>query len=855
MKRLCCSSLFFILLFGASLFASLHDKSAIIYLGEKISYPMVGIHDYIIVDPDKTDVYTHGFDLYKKKMYAQITITRNSTPKQLLEQIQNLQTKGFSNFYIKASKKTDVQTTSLLNTLSSRSGFQNMHILLHPSSSLDLSQVANTFEGLVLYNALKSSYLEQTVAKLKHYCDTIIDIETTTSSLTPKERISRLKRLGVIGYITNHAQDIYGYGVKNALKREILTLVSPQGRSIHILPAHQIGAVPLEYQGYIQSLYDVSQGLPDPDHLTQYAGVVIWLDRDYKYPDKLISWITEVQKHNIYTAFAGSFGISDTLFLQQLGIDAYDGEEGVTKKPIYQDPMMNFEINAAIPNDTLYFTAPKNSKELFSYQDTNGEKSTTAAITPWGGYALYDSFIAEIGDENLWVINPFEYFREALRLKPLPVPDPTSENGSRLFFSHVDGDGYISYAEFDPEKLAGEVIYEEIFKKFDVPHSASVIGAEVMPNGLYPELSKRCIEGLKKIYALPNVEPATHTFTHTFFWGKIKNGNLPPKYRLAPKGYEYNLTYEIKGMLDYINNNLLKPHAEKKATTVFWSGDCAPRLNALSLVYKYHILNLNGGDTTINNSEPWLTLVAPLGIARGEYYQIYAGEQNENVFTHDWLGPFWGFKKVIQTFKLTDKPRRLKPIDIYYHFYSGSKKASLNALRYVFNWVLKQPDIMPIFTSSYIPKAMDYYSVSLANEEDEWFVCGMRDLKNLRLETKKQHIDYKHSPSIVGEKEINNRTYLALSPTQKHFFTLTNKQQNETYLVNANAKLEKVIKGNQTTRYIFKGEVDLRLTYHLTEGCELKTDPKAKILRKQNETIVLQFPPKTHQGSVDVRCR
>jgi len=65
MKRLCFSNFLALLflLFGSTLFASLHDKSAIIYLGEKISYPMVGIHNYIIVDPDKTNVYTHGFEL------------------------------------------------------------------------------------------------------------------------------------------------------------------------------------------------------------------------------------------------------------------------------------------------------------------------------------------------------------------------------------------------------------------------------------------------------------------------------------------------------------------------------------------------------------------------------------------------------------------------------------------------------------------------------------------------------------------------------------------------------------------------------------------------------------------------
>ena len=37
------------------------------------------------------------------------------------------------------------------------------------------------------------------------------------------------------------------------------------------------------------------------------------------------------------------------------------------------------------------------------------------------------------------------------------------------------------------------------------------------------------------MFSLPNVEGATHTFTHPFFWAKIKNDNLDPQYRLKVK--------------------------------------------------------------------------------------------------------------------------------------------------------------------------------------------------------------------------------------------------------------------------------------------------------------------------------
>ena len=58
----------------------------------------------------------------------------------------------------------------------------------------------------------------------------------------------------------------------------------------------------------------------------------------------------------------------------------------------------------------------------------------------------------------------------------------------------------------------------------------------------------------------------------------------------------------------------------------------------------------------------------------------------------DWRGPFYGgFRDVIDTFKRTESPRRLKPVNIYYHFYSASRIGALRALREVYDWSVAQP--------------------------------------------------------------------------------------------------------------------------------------------------------------------
>ena len=472
---------------------------------------------------------------------------------------------------------------------------------------------------------------------------------------------------------------------------------------------------------------------------------------------------------------------------------------------------------------------------------------------PWGGFAIDNAFMVELTNDNIWVINPFKFFTDALRLKPLPVPDTTTENGKRIFFSHIDGDGIMNRVEWNPKLFSGNVIYTDILKKYKVPISVSIVGAEVDSNGLYPKISPQLQAIVKDIYKLPNVEAATHTFSHPFFWEKIKDGNLAPQYRLKPKGYKFSLDYEIEGMLQQINKKYYPKDKMPKANTIFWSGDCMPQLNALSFIYKHKILNINGGDTYITNLHPWLSYIAPIGIGRGEYYQIYTGAQDENVYTNDWRGPFWGFKKVVQTFKLTNSPRRLKPIDIYYHYYAGSKRASLNALKYVYDWVLQQ-DTNPIFTSEYIPKAMDYYTVSMAQERDRFLLSGLRDLKTIRIEEENATIDLKNSRNIAGYKHYQKHTYLHIGTASKALLDMHPKKPEQPYLVSANGKITEFRQDAKHFHLKLHAHVPLKLELYVPKECHYKLSHGYSKKQEKEDIISLNYKTKT-EVVVDAICK
>ena len=851
MKHLCCSKiLFFLFLFAHTLYGMPEiPKSAVFIKTDNISYPMVGIHDYIILLPKKTNIHRHGFKLYKEKIYAYVP-SKDATKKSLT----NLLNQGYKNFYIEersATKESIRHLLSLLYTLKSK----HAHILLSaPYKTLQASK--DFFDGIVLYNAL--SLPQKKRNRYHELTNTIIDIETIdTDELFHNTKTTQILRSiekeGMIPYICDTSFSYYGISSKNPIHREILTVIDEKKVDRIVSSAHQYGAMPLEYMGYIQHLTDISN-LPDISHVkNRYGGVVIWLSAALDDPNILFPWIMEAIKNNIKVAFVTNFGfIAESSLLAQLGIASYDSDEKSKKTILYKDKMIGFEADPQLNATTLFIDPLTPRKKLLSYKDDKGLVCTPVALMPWGGYAVFGNALFEFDDNNLWIVDPFAFFKQALMLPDIPVVDVTTQNGNRLLFTHVDGDGLLNRFEGDPYLLAGDKLYSEILTRYKIPHSISVIGAEIMPNGLYPKLSPRLMDVARRFYTLPYVEPATHTFTHAFFWGKIKNGNLDPKYRLDPPGYTFSLSYELKGMLDFINGHLISNKTPKKAKTVFWSGDCAPRIDALSFVYEHNILNINGGYTTITNANPWVTLVSPIGLERGGYYQIYTGAQNENIYTNEWTGPFWGFKNVVQTFKLTDKPRRLKPIDIYYHIYSGSKVASINALKYVFNWALKQ-ETLPIFTSEYIPKAMDFYEVSIAKTgNDRFYISGMKNVKTIRV-SKNEHVDMPHSPSTMGEKTINDQTYIALDPHSDHLLQLHAKKPKRSYLISANGDVTEYIRGKYATRYKINAYVDITTTLHMPKECTCKTKPTFAKKVQKNADTTLYFHSK--KVTIDVICK
>jgi hypothetical protein len=125
---------------------------------------------------------------------------------------------------------------------------------------------------------------------------------------------------------------------------------------------------------------------------------------------------------------------------------------------------------------------------------------------------------------------------------------------------------------------------------------------------------------------------------------------------------------------------------------------------------------------------------------------------------------------VIETFKQTEiptvvdsVPRRVSPINVYYHFYSGEKKESLRALKKVYDYALGQP-IIPLYASEYTEVVEGFFKGKYGVLSDGGIRFSNYGLcRTVRFDHEKRFPDMVKSQGILGFSRWKNYIYVFLS--------------------------------------------------------------------------------------------
>lgn len=641
-----------------------------------------------------------------------------------------------------------------------------------------------------------------------------------------RETARRITADGFIPWVANPALDTIGVSNVELAPRKVMVFYdgSESPDIMHSDVAHYL-MMPLQYLGYVPELRDLRQPPPDGVLAGQYAGIAVWSKSGRGA--LLESWLQQQARLGLKLAFFEDMPSNGSpANLQAWGLQAVaPGPHNSRLEIARQHPAVGLEA-PPLPQEVHLqpwrLQADAGGEAWLTLQRNGRPVSDAVAITAWGGYVLTPFNLVELPNgTQRWVIDPFRFLQAALRLPAQPVPDVTTDVGRRSLLIHVDGDGFASRAEIPGTPFASEVMLQQVLRKYRLPTTVSVIEGETGSSGLFAGISPT-LEGIaRQIFAEPYVEIASHSFSHPFKWQKLANGEGSSEgYNLAIRNYRFDLQREIDGSADYIARKLAPPG--KTVGVFLWTGDCNPGSDALARVEAAGMLNMNGGDTLITRSNPTLTGVAPLGLPKNGQFQVFAPNQNENVYTNNWTGPFYGFDRVIETFELTDSPRRLKPINIYYHTYAASKLATLKSLHKIHDWALRQQP-HPVFASDYIRRVQDFNRISVARSSEGWQIRGARQLRQLRLDPALGYPDLRASRNVIGYKRNNNDLYVHLSDSDA-LLVLQSTPALQPYLVDANAKVRSWRWAGNGFEASLAGQVKLEFSLANIKSCQLRAD-------------------------------
>lgn len=601
---------------------------------------------------------------------------------------------------------------------------------------------------------------------------------------------------------------------------------------IRFSAVHQILEMPLNHLGLVVTFHDLRQPLPTGKALDGVRGAIVWFSGDVMpNPLEFIEWGHGLIDSGRKLVMIGSLGMATDRrgkptpieaingLLQKIGLRSDERHVEFTQEVriIRKDAaLLDFEVPLPrqLPAYDRIVKADARTQSHFVVREGNDSATDATLISthPNGGMVVGE--FVHRGDYTTPIkqlyLNPFEYLRRAFATDDLPKPDTTTLVGRRIYYSHIDGDGWRNQTQVKEyaqrRAMSAEVVLREAVAAFpDLPVTVAPIVADLDPAWFGSEQAQALA---REFFDMPQVEIGSHTWSHPFDWGFFADGDatkevpLLRKYPKRPGGdddawtpvirqaaarqvaasYEgkvlgsqgsysvprayavrpFDLSLEIKGSIDFLNR--LAPPG-KRVTLLQWSGNCLPWEDAIAASYGSGVLNINGGDTRFDRERPSYTSVAPVGRRLPGGIQIYASNANENVYTDLWTDRFFGFAFLTQTWHNTETPIRVKPKNLYYHMYSGEKMASLRALLNNLKAAEAEP-ITPIAASAFAELALGFYSAELVDlGGSRWRIANRGKLATIRFDRAfDRKVDLDRSSGILGQQHFQGSLYVALDP-------------------------------------------------------------------------------------------
>src|SRR5262245_42724692 len=589
---------------------------------------------------------------------------------------------------------------------------------------------------------------------------------------------------------------------------------------------HYVAEMPLNHLGFMVTYWDIDAGLPPADRTANIQGIVTWLQRTppagfYLWAQEQVRQGTRIVVLDDSGLPSGNSSLADAnrLFAEMgFGLIGADVHLTYCSRILHRDELIGFErpLDPVLPAFPIVrtFGSDVSSHLVLGQREGNLVLASSVVLTSSrGGYAAQGYVVyEEPGTGRLkWIIDPFAFFKKALGAETMPIPDVTTLSGRRIWFSHIDGDGWnnVSRVEAYREKpaIAAAVVLRELIAPYpDLPVAVGVIGADVDEKYGTPEAGR---QAARELFALPHVEVATHSYTHPYQWSFFENYDRKLEERLIgpdetewksvladrarrfarlifpglvrksaetegkfvdedpPRAYSdfpFDLDQETRGAITAAEE--MAPDG-KRGTLYLWSGGAEPFEGAIARTRRLGLRNLNGGDSRYDADYPSISYLSPISRTAGTERQIYAANANDYIYITDGGGRPHGFLHLETTVNATESPRRLKPINVYYHMYAGENAAGLAGVRHHLDSA-RQALLTPIAASHYAAIADGFFSTRISSlDEMTWLIGNRGALQTLRFDDVADlAVDFSRSVGVLGQRKKGTTLYVALDEAQ-----------------------------------------------------------------------------------------
>ena len=532
-------------------------------------------------------------------------------------------------------------------------------------------------------------------------------------------------------------------------------------------PVHRNAELVLNHLGLVVDYHDVDRALPDDVEMAPYRGVLVWTGDRCRDPAATLTWYAAQVRAGRRVVLVDGLGCARDLEgrpvdpktarlgLAGMGVDlgpeaSWDGGRFEVVAHAGRRTAFERPLDSRVPYwRDVRATAADAKVWLRLGQRGRADRPADAVFTHAGGgfvmsgYAVREQEVAGRFVRR-WQIDPFAFFAEALGVPPdAPRLDFTTLNGSRLFYAHIDGDGMEQLSEVDRRKTCGELVTERLVDRYDLPVTASVVVGRVQPPP-HAFGSDRELAVARALFARPNVEVASHGYSHPLDW---RDPDAAPSVPGLPD-HPVDGAGEIARSAAYIDAALAP--AGKPTRLMLWTGWCNPSAEQLQVTYDLGLYNLNGGDGRMDRLFPSYAHLAPPTRRVGGLLQFHTSAANDYILTDEWRPPYYRFANIVDTFENSGAPRRVLPANVYFHFYIARKPASLAGVKAVYEWALRQ-DLAPVFASEYLDGVRGFIGGRVERAgPGTWRVSGDPGVRTLRFDGAPVEIDLERSRGVLG---------------------------------------------------------------------------------------------------------